>query len=127
MDQERRRSMRIPIRLMVVFRNLNSGKVQRTLTKDIGGDGMCLITEGALEPGTKLEVEIKLPDRDLPTTAVTEVMWSRSVVEPRKSYELPTAETGMKFVRIDQKDVALIMQYAMLNALPPELGGPVDL
>ena len=127
MDHERRRFARIPIRLTAVFKNLSSAKVQRTLTKDIGGEGMCLITEGTMEPGTKLEVEIKLPDRDIPIIAAMEVVWSRPVGEPRKSYELPTAETGVKFVRMDQKDLALVMQYARLNTLPPELGGPVEM
>ena len=126
MDLERRRSIRIPIRLTTVFKNLTSGKVQRTLSKDIGDEGMCLITEGTVEPGTKLEVEIKLPDGRSPIVALSEVVWSKPVGERTKSYEVPMTETGIKFMRIDQKDLALIMQYARLNALPPELGGPLE-
>ena len=123
MDQERRQFIRLNTRLTVIFKNLKTGKVRRALTKDLSGAGMGLITEEILAPGTPLEMEIKLPDREAPITFQAEVVWSKPVGGPRKSYENPTAETGVKFVQVDPHDQKLLMLYARLNAPPPEASG----
>jgi hypothetical protein len=119
MEQEQRQVIRLGVRLLTWVKFLSTGKVHRALTRDIGSGGLCLVMEGVIEPGTKLELEIKLPDREAPITATAEVVWSRSIGEPAKSYQGQTAEIGVKFVNIDSKDRSLIMQYARLNALPP--------
>lgn len=118
--QERRQSIRASSRLVVIFKNLKTGKVRRALTKDISASGMRLITEELLESGTPLDIEVKLPDRDTPMAFTAEVIWSQPVGEPRKSYQNPTAETGVKFVRIDAKDQTLLNQYVKLSAPPSQ-------
>ena len=118
MPEERRKFIRITSRLTTIFKNLKTGKVRRALTKDLGGVGMCLVTEEILEPGTPLEVEFTLPDRPAPVMCQVEVVWSRPLRMPTKSYENPTAETGVKFTTIDPKDLALLKQYVALNAPP---------
>ncbi len=80
------------------------------------------MTDETIEPGEPLDVELQLPDRAAPITFSAEVVWSRPTGGPRKSYETPTIEIGVKFITIDSKDVSLLGQYAALNALPPELG-----
>ena len=118
MGKELRRFIRLPSRLTAIFKVVKTGKVRRALTKDISAGGVCFVTEEVLEPGMALEVDLKLPDRAAPITFLGEVAWSRPIGSQRKSYENPTAETGVKFVSIDPKDQALIMQYAKLNAPP---------
>ena len=118
MGEEQRRFIRVPSRLNAIFKVVKTGKVRRALTKDISAGGVCFITEELLEPGTALEVELKLPDREAPITFLGEVAWSRPIGPPPKSYQNPTSEAGIKFVSIDPKDRALIMQYAKLNAPP---------
>jgi len=120
MNAERRQFIRAPSRLIVIFKNLKTNKVRRALTKDISASGLGLITEELLEPGTPLEIEVKFPDCASPMMFAAEVVWSRPVGEPRKSYQNPTAETGVKFVRIEPKDQVLLKQYAALNAPPPQ-------
>ena len=116
--EERRRSVRLRTRLTTVYKNLTTGRVQRALTKDVGGHGACLVTDDLIEAGTPLEIEIKLPDHPQPVTFLAEVVWSAFKLEAGSSGQ-PKAETGIKFVSVDPKDHARIMQYARFNALPP--------
>ena len=119
MGEEQRRFIRIHSRLMTFIKFPDTGKVRRALTRDVSAGGICLVTEELLKPGTPLEVELKLPDRDSPIRFTAEVMWSKPVGEPHKSYENPTAETGVRFVTIDPNDQKQLMLYAKVNA-PPE-------
>ena len=116
MGQEQRQFIRINTRLTAIFKILTTGKVRRALTKDVSGGGVCFVTEGLLEPGTALEIELKLPDRAEPIRFTGEVAWSRPVGGTTKRYANPTAETGVRFVAIDAKDRALVLQYTTLNA-----------
>ena len=115
---ERRKFIRVNSRLTAIFKNMKTGKVRRALTKDVSGLGLCLVTEEILEPGTLLGVEIKLPDRESRITFTAEVVWSRPVAASRRSYENPTAETGIRFLGIDPKDQKLLRAYATINAPP---------
>ncbi len=120
MQPERRHLIRLRTKLTTVFKIVKTGKVRRGLTKNFSGVGICFVSEELLAPGEALEIELKLPDRNTPITFSAEVVWSYPVGEPPKSYEAPTIETGVKFVAVDSKDVAILRQYAALNALPPE-------
>ena len=118
MGQEQRRFIRITSRLNASFKIVKTGRISRALTKDIGTGGIRFVTAEILEPGTAIEVEIKLPDSEAPVRFLGEVAWSRPIGHA-KSYEDPTGETGVKIISIDPKDRALIMHYAKLNAPPP--------
>ena len=120
MGEESRRFIRINVKLMAFLKVLETGKVQRALTKDLSGVGLRLVTEQPLNPGTPLEVEVPLPDRGAPLTFTAEVVWSKPISEQRKSYEATTAETGVKVVNVDPTVLALIKQYAAMNAPPPQ-------
>jgi len=104
--------------LSTTFKDLNSGKTHRALTKDIGGKGVCLVTEGVMERGIPLAIKIQLPDRAAPIAFLGDVVWSLPVDETRPGAKQPPVETGIRFVSIDPKDRALIRQFARLNALP---------
>lgn len=123
MGKERRQSIRLSTRLSATFKDLSTGAVQRALTKDISGSGVCLVTEEMLEAGTPLAIEVTLPDRDAPIKFLADVVWSMPMIDPQQPSSHPPAETGLRFVSIDPKDRTLIMQYAQLHALPPE-GSP---
>ena len=120
MGQEQRRFVRVTSRLNATFKVVKTGKVKRALTKDISAGGICCVTEELLEAGIAVEVELRLPDRAAPILLLGEVAWSRPIGSQHKSYQNPTAETGIKFVSIDPKDRAAILQYAQLNAPPPK-------
>lgn len=117
---EHREYVRIGVRLLAFIKVLTTGKVHRALTRDIGGGGLCIVMEGVLEPGTSIEVELKFPDCETPVTCTAEVVWSKVVEAPRKGDIHSTAQAGVKFVKIDPKDLKLVKQFAALNALPLE-------
>ena len=117
-DEQRRQAVRVKLRLMVFMKCVGTRKVLRLLTKNISGTGMALVTEGMLEPDTKLELEITLPDRETPILCEARVVWSQPTGEPHKSYAAPPSETGVHFVNIAPKDQAQLLQYARLNAFP---------
>ena len=49
MQEERRQSPRVRLRLTTTFKLLRTGKVLRALTKDVGAGVLCLVTDGLLE------------------------------------------------------------------------------
>ena len=117
MGEEHRRFIRVTSRLNATFKIVKTGKVARALTKDISAGGICFVTADILEPGTAIEVEMKLPDSEAPVRFLGEVAWSRPIGHA-KSYEDPTGETGVRFISIDPKERDHIMLYAKLNAPP---------
>jgi hypothetical protein len=117
-ERDRRQVVRLQTKLVTFVKRLATGKVKRVLTKDIGGIGICIVSDERYEPETVLEVELKLPDNTQPITFKGVVVWSRVVEEPKQSYKPLVAEAGIKFTEIDAKQRALIMQYAVLNAMP---------
>ena len=86
------------------------------MTKDVSAGGACFVMEELFTPGTKLELEIQLPDREAPIMLIGEVIWSKPMRDVRKSSENPTAETGVKFVSIAPDDQKLLLLYTRLNA-----------
>ena len=120
MKPERRQFIRVRTRLTTFVTLMSNGKVQRALTRDIGGGGVCLLAETALSLGTEVKLEIQLPDREAPIASRAVVLWSRTVAPAADASEgdQPTLETGMSFLEIDPKERALLTQYARLNAVP---------
>jgi hypothetical protein len=118
MAEERRESPRTKSRLTAVFKDLETGRVQRVLTKDLSSKGVCLVTEGLLRPGTRLQVDLQLPDRATPLTVQAEVVWSRAVDEPGTSDEVPTVETGVIFTHLSPTELTLIKHYAAIYGFP---------
>jgi len=111
MEPERRRAGRSPARLTAIFKNLETGRVLRALTWNLSLVGMRLTTEGVLAPGTRLEVDLKLPDRKTPIICQAEVIWSQSSDEPHRSFEVPPAETGIKFLDLTPQDYVALKHY----------------
>ena len=119
MTDERREYVRVREKLVTFVKQSATGKVHRALTRDLGGVGICLVTNEPLASGAPLELELKLPgyDRMIPFTGM--VAWSKVMEGPPKPYAEPMREIGIKFVEIAPKDLALIKQYAAMNAVPP--------
>ena len=124
MGKEQRQSLRAHSRLTASIKLHPTGEVGTALTKDISGSGVCLLTEQPIEVGTPVEVEVTLPDSEKPVRFLGQVMWSRAVggadqrQPPAPGQPPMAAETGLRFVSVDPKDRTLLVQYAMLNALP---------
>ena len=119
MGEEQRKYIRIQLRLTTFVKFLDTGKVRRALTKDLSAAGICFVAEEPIPKGTPLGIELQLPDRQTPIQCLVEVVWCKPVSESSPGSHAPASEVGVKFVSIDPKERALILQYATMNALPP--------
>ena len=113
-EDERRQFVRLDMRLMVSYAIVGANRRGKSLTKNVGGGGIRLIAEQPLEVGTRLEIILSVPDRPEPIRCLGEVVWSAPVAPARSGQLLSETEVGIRFLELDSKDRALIMQYAML-------------
>ena len=120
MSHERRRHIRSPARLMAFVKNVKTGKVERCLTKNLSGTGLCYSTKELVELDTRLELEIKLPDFPNPILMNAEVIWVRTARMPAQARGVPDFEVGIEFIGLPQKTKAVLDQYAVINT-PPDL------
>ena len=117
---ERREFPRLSMRLSVSYRELESPRSGRSLTKNVGGKGIRFTSEQPLHIGTRLEVTLSLPDRTQPITFIGEVAWSEMCYDAAQ--RKPTVEVGVRFVKIDPRDQQFLAQYSQLygSSEPPE-------
>lgn len=113
--EERRKFVRLDTRLDVNYVVLPSGTAQRTVTKDIGGGGICMIVERQLPLGSRLQVALKLPDREQPINFIGEVMWSEPYEVIGKSEHRKAVECGLRFVEIAPADQEAVMRHVILT------------
>ena len=115
---DRRQFTRVSSRLTIVFTVGGSKTRRRALTRDLGGAGVCLVTEARLRPGDRLNAQLTLPDRDQAIAFTGAVVWVETSFEGRKSYQDPVMRAGVRFVKIGSKDCSTITHFAKMNALP---------
>ncbi len=113
MREERRRYNRLKTQLLTFYTDTRSGKTHRALTKNIGAGGVCLLAEEYLTPGTRLNLELRLPDRSEAIRCQVEVIWSQPVGMGSAAYQ---NEVGVEYIQIDSKQRTLLNQYAQINA-----------
>ena len=116
--EERRRFVRLDTRLDVNFTVLPTTQVQQTLTKDIGGGGICFFADRELKPGDRLQVSMKLPDRERPVNFTAEVVWSEAYEVIGKSGRQRSVEVGVRFLEIAPQDQEAVMQHVILSLHP---------
>ncbi|MBI2103952.1 MAG: PilZ domain-containing protein [Candidatus Omnitrophica bacterium] len=122
MSPDRRRSGRLPVQIPATITRPGAA-AQRVMVQDISGGGMRLATPAILEGGTRIAVEIMLPDRKSPVTVQAEVVWSRPV-DAAPGAASAAAEAGIQFLQLDPKDRAVLMLYARLKTIPPQSPTP---
>jgi c-di-GMP-binding flagellar brake protein YcgR len=115
---ERRRSVRVPVRLTVLYKIVGGKKLHRVLTNDIGAGGVSFMASEPLQPGTQLELEVTFPDYPTTITCKGEVVWTHEMSQQGRRYEDRLVKAGVKFLDISPKAQACIDQYVKLNAPP---------
>ena len=118
MTEERRRFVRLDTRLDASYSVLPSGKMEGSATKDVSGRGLCLFTTQVLASGTRLQVSMKLPDRDRPVNFTAEVIWSERYEMIGKTERRQAVETGVRIVEIAPQDQDTLMQHVILSLQP---------
>ncbi len=105
---ERRTTKRVTACYPMSYRVLGMGKPLHSMSKDISGTGVCMLTEAHISPGCVLQIEITVPNRPRPIHTIGRVVWC----EPLVRAELPRSprlyETGSHLLDISPEDQALL-------------------
>jgi uncharacterized protein (TIGR02266 family) len=84
----------------------DGGRTYTSKTLDISHGGIFLATDEPLEIGTFIDMTFQLPNTDHTVSAVGKVAWVG-----QGGLEGTRAGVGVKFSRIDPKDLHLIVDY----------------
>ena len=109
--EEQRRFVRLPAPVETTYTVLPDGRPQRTLTKDLGAGGACLVMEKPLAPGAHVQMAFTLPGREQPVNAIAEVVWSGDVELAGRTGRRRSAETGLRTIEIAPQDHAALAQF----------------
>ena len=113
--EEQRQFVRLDTRLNASYTVLSTGAAEHTVTKNVGGGGICLFTERVLVPGTRLQVAMQLLEGERTVHFVAEVVWSEAYEVIGKTERRRAVETGMRFVEIAPADQDAVMQHVILR------------
>ncbi len=100
----RRSTRRVPCNISM--RVAGGGGTHTSKTLDISHGGIFLATDEALEIGTRLEMTFQIPGNEHVVSAVGKVAWQGG-----GGVDGGRAGVGVKFSRIDPKDLKLIVDY----------------
>ena len=123
--RERRQFVRLDTRLTMSYRVLPSDvQPQASSTTNLSGGGLCIFVHAVLNPGTFLQVDLRLPDREQPVSLLGEVVWCEQIETHAKgtlASEPPRRSVlaGVKYIQIAEADRQDIMRYVILNLSPP--------
>jgi len=105
-SKERRKFKRFDAYMNVQYRS-QEGKVAGEgsgLSKDLSREGIKVNTDQALQTGTVVDLEIRLPDDNRPVKSTGKVMWSKPITDG--------FESGVSFLLIDPVDKFRVLDYA---------------
>ena len=122
--EERREFVRLDTRMDVAYSVLSSQQPTRVVTKNISGGGICFFSDRVLRPGTRLQVTMKLPDREEPLRFMAEVAWSEQYEMIGKAQRQRSVEVGVQLLDISPQDRDAIMQHVILTIKSPQAGSP---
>lgn len=87
-------------------------------TKDVGGDGLGLITKVHCAVGARLNLHLQIPNYEKVIEARGRVVWSKIDDEGQKQYRI-----GVAFESIEDTDRIAIMKYVATEAKKQSSGG----
>ena len=111
---DRRRFPRLSIRLPVTYWEMPAANLRPTVTSNIGGGGVALYVSDELPVGTKLHIELELPNPRRVVQFIGEVMWCRPIEadpHPTPKRVTPTIIAGIRFAGITIEDQQAILKY----------------
>lgn len=97
--KEKRRYRRLEQEMPVRHHVEKEEVIENTKAADISAGGIRIATQAKLDIGTKLNIEMHIPQSELPYYAVGEVVWLKeNEGRPAKKFDL-----GVRFLRIVSK------------------------
>ena len=114
-DKANRRFLRVDVKLPVTYRSPSSTEAKPSITRDVGGAGVCLLANEEFPKGTRLDVELGMPSVEEPIRFVGEVVWCGPNPKRPRSFFV-----GLSFVTIKPEDHQAVMRYciALIKQLP---------
>ena len=106
--KEKRRFLRVDVKLPVTYWSPASPDAKLSVTKDVGGAGICLLTNEALLKGIRVEVELELPEAKQPVRFVGEVVWCGPNPQRPRSFLI-----GISFLTIKPEDHQAVMRFCV--------------
>ena len=117
---ERRRFVRLPVKLNTAIQVVGAENPLLSLTKDTSGGGIAFFTRDLVAPGTVVQLQLKFPERPKAIVCKAQVIWSGPLLREHTSKNDAGFEAGVRFLEIAPEDQRFILQYSTVNA-PPEL------
>jgi len=109
MYENKRKYPRLDISLDTRYRVLESlGEHAETVTKNISERGICIPLDEHVEPGTRLEITITIPNEPVPVQGIGQIAWVR------KNESTGLYEAGIELVHIKKQDRDRLWKYAIL-------------
>lgn len=102
---EKRGAQRVPVRLEVNFQSIDSFLSEYAM--NISQGGMFVSTRNPLETGTKLSLQISLPEAKVPIKIQGEVAWA--IPYEKSSSVIPGM--GIKFKELNDGDRAQLEEF----------------
>ena len=116
--EECRGFVRLHAPVEAAYTVLPDGRPRRTLTKDVGVGGACLIMDKPLAPGAQLQVALTLPGCEQPVNAIAEVVWSGEVELVGRMNHRRTAEVGLRTIEIAPLDQEALARFVTEGLRP---------
>ena len=111
---DRRQFFRINTKLTTRYTIRGTGRTHQALTKNVGEGGVCFVATESVNEGQDLDMEITLPIRSAPIKFSGRVAWPSVSTTSDSKYH----EVGVQYMEIDDKERALMVQWARMNAVP---------
>ena len=118
--EERRQFVRLDTRLDLTYTEVTGAAKHQTVSKNIGGGGVCLFLEKELPVGTRLQVSIKIPGQEQPVNFLTEVIWCESYEVVGKTQRHRAIEAGVRIVEIAPTDHQVLLNHVILSLKAPQ-------
>jgi len=105
---ERRKFIRLDSSLPIKYRRLDEkASFDKALTKNISGSGICIELKEVLAPGTRIQLEINLPNESKPIFFIGEVVWQDKI----SSSPHGSLATGIRYIKIGLTQRQKITNY----------------
>ncbi len=110
-DKDRRKSIRINTEIDVLYEVASGSTVRKraSLTRNISLGGINLALSEKLLPGTRLSLQLNIPQNPRPIFTDGEIVWIKEILEkPSEQKEQRLFATGIKFIYINPTDEAAL-------------------
>jgi len=116
-DSEKRRWLRVEKKFQINTIQVDPSKkeglfqLDAAWTKDVGGNGLGLLTRARLAVGVTIDLKFQLPGQAVPIEAKGRVVWSKLEQGSSDEYRI-----GLAFEQIEPKDRLAIMKFVEAEA-----------